>query len=278
MENSRDRLLLVGNPLTFESYSLEDALKLMVEQGYEAVEICHSQLGLCPTQQLRRQFAEHVSCLGMQLVRSNVAAAPYFDCLKSTEDVARVIEKTQEDIDIAADLGVNQLLTWEGRIPEGATEEDIHGWLFDKTVEVFRAVVAYGSEKGLSISIEVHPFTVGIDLELLVNLCDDVGSDFGVTYDCAHFGVGLPDGYLDAIYKLGPRIKHVHFCDSDKSTAEAHFPPGKGCLDLQGIIAALKEVNFSGTMMVDVYRYPLPVEASRIGISYLREVIESWAD
>ena len=86
--------------------------------------------------------------------------------------------------------------------------------------------------------------------------------------------MGLPDGYLGAIARLGKRIGHVHFYDSDKISSELHFPPGTGCLDLQGIEQALKEVGFDGTMMLDLWLYPLPEYGTEIGVPYVRDVIQ----
>ena len=121
-----------------------------------------------------------------------------------------------------------------------------------------------------------YRITLGIDLDFMIKLCDSLDSKyFGVTYDCCHFAIGLPDGYIDAILKLGKRIKHLHFSDSDKKSSELHFPPGKGCLDLPGIVKALKQVNFKGTAMLDVWLYPMPEEGSRIGIPYLHKVMKN---
>ena len=111
-------------------------------------------------------------------------------------------------------------------------------------------------------------------MDWLVKLVDGVGSErFGVTYDSCHFGVGLPDGYTDAIKKLGTRIKCVHLSDSDTRSSEVHFPPGRGCLDMDGIVAALKGVGFAGDLMVDMWLYPLPERALREGMAYLRRVL-----
>jgi sugar phosphate isomerase/epimerase len=108
-----------------------------------------------------------------------------------------------------------------------------------------------------------------------MQLCDRLDSpDFGVVYDCCHFGVGLPDHYIDAIRRLGRRIHHVHFSDSDKVSSELHYAPGTGCLDLSGIVAALKEIGFDGTMMLDLWLYPLPEEGSRIGVPFVRNVLQ----
>ena len=269
------RGILIGNPLYFEAYPIEQALRLMKEFGFEGVEICHSHIAMCKTPELLGQFAEHVASLGLPLVRSNVCAADYHVPLRSKQDSTGIIEGLKRDVDIAASLGVRQLMTWEGRKPEGATKKDIHGWIFDETLRIFREAVEYASGKGISISVEIHPFTLGIDIDFAAKLCDGLPADsFGIVYDCCHFAVGDPEGYIEAISKLGSRIKHVHFADSDKRSSELHFPPGKGEVDLSGIVKALRGIDFDGTMMLDVYLYPLPEEACRIGVPYMKQVMK----
>lgn len=269
-------MILIGDPLCFLGHPLEDGLVLMKEQGFEGVELHHKQLGPLKSDAMCKQLADFISSLGMEVVRTNAAGMDYFVPLTSSGLADRIVEKTKEDINVAAALGVSQFLTWEGRIPPGASRADIEGWIFHETARMFRRIVDHAARRGITVSVEVHPFTLGIDLDWMIKLCDTIGSDFGVTYDCAHFAVGMPKGYIDAIHKLGPRIKHVHFCDSDLVTSEIHFPPGNGCLDLDGIVAALNDVGFNGTMMVDVWLYPLPIAATKTCADYLRNVFEKW--
>jgi sugar phosphate isomerase/epimerase len=266
----------IGNPMIFHHYPLEQALKLAASFGHRQLEIWPPQIALCRTDALRRQFMEYTASLGLSLVRLNAAAADYFGTLKSRRGNQAIVAGLKRDIDLAHSLGMKQLLTWEGRRPAGAKRGDIHGWILQETTKIFRDAVDYGETKGVSLSVEVHPFTLGIDLDFLIALCDGVGSEvFGVTYDCCHFGVGLPDGYIQAIAKLGSRIKHVHFSDSDKVSSELHLAIGKGCLDLDGIVAALKEINFKGTMMLDLWLYPLPEEGTKTSLPYLRKAMQT---
>jgi sugar phosphate isomerase/epimerase len=267
----------MGNPMIFHRYPLEQALRIMAKFGYRELELWPPQIEACRTDELRKQLAEHAAALGLSLVRLNAAAAPYFDTpLSSPGQVPGIIEGLKRDIDVACSLGMSQLLSWEGRKPATSTKADVHGWILDETVRIFREATQYGASKGVSLSIEVHPFTLGIDLEFLIELCDAIDSDsFGVTYDCCHFGVGFPAGYIEAISKLGYRIKHVHFSDSDQNSSELHFAIGKGCLDLDGIIAALKKIEFSGTIMLDLWLYPFPEEGTKISLPYVARAMKA---
>jgi len=248
----------------------------MADVGYDQIELCHCQIPEFKTPELRQQLREYIGSLGMKLVGSNVPDSPYFQTLNSSDDVKVALAGLQRDLDIATDLGVEYLITYEGRVPTGATEELIFGRLLDDTVGLLKAASGYAAERNIDVLIEVHPFTLGINLDFLTQLCDGIGmKNFGVAYDPCHFGVGLPDGYVEAIRTLRHRIKHVHFSDSDKRSSELHFPPGRGCLDMDAIVEALKDIQFSGCWMLDLYGYPLPVWGSREGLLYMRKMLAS---
>jgi sugar phosphate isomerase/epimerase len=271
--------MLIGNPMIFRQYHLEKALRLMAQLGYEGIELWPPQIAMCKTDVLRAQLMDYVQSLGLTPVRLNAADADYFMPLQSKhrvdEDKTRILQGLKHDVDVTFALGMKQLLTWEGRTPANATRDDINGWIFDATAAILSEALDYAIGRGVSLSVEVHPFTLGIDIEWMGRLCDRLDANhFGVTYDCCHFGVGLPDRYIAAIRHLAHRIKHVHFSDSDKHSSELHFAPGAGCLDLEGIVRALKAIQFKGTLMLDLWLYPLPEEGSRIGVPYLRRVIQ----
>ena len=266
--------MIIGNPMVFMQLPIEDALERMRELGYEGIEVCFGAIQDCKTDALKQQFNERVHALGMTLIRYNTADADYFTPLTGREDGPRIVKGLRQDIDTTAALGIRQLLTWEGRPPPDTTRDEIYGWVLDATTRLFEDAIDYARPKNVELSVEVHPFTMGIDPEFLAKLCDRLDPDyFNVTYDCCHFGVGLPKGYIEAIHTLGHRIRHIHFSDSDTQSSELHFAPGTGCLDLPGIVRALQEIRFQGTCMLDLWLYPFPVEGSRIGVPYLRRVM-----
>lgn len=267
----------LGNPLIFHQYPLEEAFRLMAKFGFRRLEIAQRDIEACCTDELRGQLVRHARSLGLTIVRYNIAGqADYFTPLKTRKDGKGIVAGLKKDIDIAHSLGVTELLTWEGRTPKGAKRREIHGWILNETIAIFREAVAYGKAKGVSILVEVHPFTLGIDLDFLVKLCDAVDSDyFGVAYDCCHFGVGLPADYIKAIARLGPRIKAIHFSDSDQRSSELHFAVGRGCLDLDGIVRGLKQIRFKGTIMLDLWLYPFPEEGTRESLPYISRAMKT---
>jgi sugar phosphate isomerase/epimerase len=267
--------MLIGNPMIYRQLPFEMALANCRVAGYDALELWPPQIAAFRTPQLRRQLREHAAKLDLELIRLNCADRDYFQCLQHTRDVETALAGLQADIEAAVDLGMSQVLTWEGR-SAGLAKDEIFGRVLEDSITLFRRACQYASSRGIELTVEVHPFTLGINLDWLTELCDALGSEpFSVTYDCCHFAVGLPQGYVGAIDMLGSRIGHVHFSDSDLESSELHFAPGTGCLDLEAIVAALGRIHFQGTMMLDLWLYPLPDEGTRIGVPYVRRVCET---
>lgn len=265
--------MLIGNPMIYRKLPFEMALERTLDAGFDAIELWPPQIAEFRTPALRQLLARQLRDRGVPLVRLNCADREYFQLLDADEDIPRALDGLRADIDAACDLGMKQVLTWEGRRSPHLSPAEIDGRVLDQTTQLFQSACRYAQQKGVELTIEVHPFTLGIQLDWLVALCDRLsGSSFSVTYDCCHFAVGLPDGYIQAIDRLGARIGHVHFSDSDKVSSELHFAPGAGALDLEGVVAALKRIAFQGTMMLDLWLYPLPDEGARSGVPYVRNV------
>jgi sugar phosphate isomerase/epimerase len=164
--------MVIGNPNIFRQLPLEHAVRKMKELGYGALELWPSQISECKTPALRRHLSDYIRSQGLQFIRINAASPDYFQVLENPANVAHIVEGLKSDINLAVDLGVNQLLTWEGRKLHGATRETEHGWVLDTTSVIFEQALAYAQTKGVSLFVEVHPYTLGTDLEWLIKLCD----------------------------------------------------------------------------------------------------------
>jgi sugar phosphate isomerase/epimerase len=142
-------------------------------------------------------------------------------------------------------------------------------------VELLQTAITFAAPRGMRFLVEPHPFTIGMSDRVLIKLCDKLDSaHFGVTYDFCHYGVGRSKDYVAAVHALGPRIRHIHFSDSDQKSSELHFPPGHGRMDLDSLLKAFKSIGYDGTMALDLYGYPLPVQALPGAVSRMREAYE----
>ncbi|MEX2261414.1 MAG: sugar phosphate isomerase/epimerase family protein [Bryobacteraceae bacterium] len=264
-----------GSTITLDDYPVEQAMNIFRDAGFTSVEMWVHHLKRCKTAGLRGSFASYAKDMGLGMGGLNVVGEDYFQPFGTDAEVERTIEGLKLDLELALSLGTPDVLVWEGRTPAGATESDCLKCLLPRLIEILKTAIDMARPYGARFLVEPHPFTVGMSDEFLIRLCDALDPDhFGVTYDFCHYGVGRKTDYIEAIRKLGHRVRHIHFSDSDQQTSELHFPAGRGCLDINGILKAFQEIGYQGTMTLDLYGYPTPVEALSYSVPRMREACD----
>ena len=264
-----------GSSITLEDYTLEEAVEIFRTSGCSSVEMWKHHLRRCKTEELCQRFVAYAKGKGISMGGLNVVGEDYFQPFGSEQQLRETLDGLKCDIEFALSLGTRDVLIWEGRAPQGSTESEWLDRLLPRLVELFRAAIAFAEPKEVRFLVEPHPFTVGMSDRLLIKLFDTLDSaHFGITFDFCHYGVGRPKDYVAAVRALGPRIRNIHFSDSDQRTSELHFPPGNGRLDLHSILEAFKSFGYDGNIALDLYGYPLPVQALPSAVSRLREACE----
>lgn len=263
---------LCGNSITFQDYSAEEACQRLAAAGCNAVEMWPPHLAGCRTPRLLQQFRDFAAELGLELWGFNAVGADYFQPFDSQESFNRTLAGLKADVDYALELGVKDVMVWEGVRPQDSDMVDAD--LLAVLVDLFRGAIDYAAPKGIKFTAEPHPFTLGMDNAFMKQLCDQLDrGHFGILFDFCHYGVGQPDNYVGAVYDLGSRIEHLHYSDTDGVTSELHYPPGKGMLDLKAMNQALIEIGFAGTSTLDMYGYPMPQQGYIWGLPIYREAL-----
>ncbi len=264
-----------GSTITLADYPVEQAMRIFRKAGFTSVEMWVHHLKRCKTDDLRRQFALYASELGLGMGGLNVVGEEYFQPFGSDAQREQTLHCLKADADFARSLGTSDVLIWEGRAPAGTTEAHWMDKLLPPLVELLRAAIDYARPHGMRFLVEPHPFTVGMSDRFLTKLCDSLDpAHFGVTFDFCHYGVGRKHDYVDAVRKLGHRIRHIHFSDSDQQTSELHFPVGRGSMDVTALLVALREIRYDGTITLDLYGYPTPEEALAWSVPRMREACD----
>ncbi len=253
-----------GSSITFEDDPLERAMTTMAELGFTRVEMWKHHLRRCRTPAMRQAFASYAGTLGIRMGGLNVVGEDYFRPFGSDDEWQQTLRGLCCDVDYALSLGSSDVLVWEGVRPKSLTDQQCKEQLLPRLVDLFREAINYAAPKGVRFLTEPHPFTVGMADDFLIALCDSLPSEsFGVTFDFCHYGVGRPNDYVQAVHKLGHRIRHIHFSDSDQESSELHFAPGDGRMDLHALLVAFQEIGYKGTLALDLYGNPTPVAAAR---------------
>jgi sugar phosphate isomerase/epimerase len=264
-----------GSTITLDDYPVEQAMTIFREAGFTSVEMWVHHLKRCRTPELRKGFAVYAQALGLGMGGLNVVGEDYFQPFGNDAELEKTVQGLKQDLDFALSLGTKDVLIWEGRAPAGTTESEWLARLLPRLIELLKDAIEMARPHGARFLVEPHPFTVGMSDQCLIRLCDALDpAHFGVTFDFCHYGVGRKDDYTDAVRKLGHRIRHIHFSDSDQQTSELHFPAGRGCLNLRAILDAFREIRYDGTMTLDLYGYPTPVEGLRWSVLKMREAFD----
>jgi len=278
IENRNREPSMRSSSVTWEYLPIEIVCEMTTKLGFHATEVMRKHMIRAKTKELLKQFSELSSSrLGLEICALNNIDGQTFDPFGGRRAYTSTLQNLKEAVDMADGLGVKDVFVWEGirpKIPKSGARKKNDKTLLDTVTRLFREAINYSAPKKIGFITEPHPFTLGMDLDFLIKLCDSLDRNyFGVLYDCCHFGVGKPNDYIEPIRALGKRIKHIHFSDSDQKSSELHFPPGMGRLDLNAIVSAFKEIDYQGTITLDLYGYPMPEEGSKIGILALKDIM-----
>lgn len=258
------------NAVSFHEHrGIEEICRLVSRAGFDSLEVSRPPFfDKLMTAGTRRAFAEWARGQGLRL--RGFDAWVEFDPYRSRD---ATLEGFRQAIAFAADLELGQVIAhdgfrplWEGKSP---------GTCLRVLVPFYQEVADLAAAHGLKVVLEPHPDTLSMDNAFAVDLIDGVGrSNLGLVYDCCHYGVGQPGGYVQAIEVLGKRIFHLHFSDGDRRTYALHLPLGQGELDLDAVVAALQGIGFRGTLTNDLYNCPLLEEGARHNAPLIAQVEE----
>ena len=251
----------------YEDPSMESICHKIRDAGFDSMEMSRSPFyDKLVTQQTRRTFRQYLTSMGMSMYGfdSWVPINPYEARAASLEGMAAAFE-------FANDLELDLVIAGEG--PKALIGHRTPAQCMEILVPFFEEMVIMAADHSLTVVFEPHPDTLSMDDSFAKDLVDRVNQpNFGIVYDCCHYGVGQPKTYLNAIENLGHRIRHVHFSDGDCETSSLHLPPGEGRLDLAAITATLKGIGFSGTLTCDMFNYPLLEDGARRMVEPIRQV------
>jgi sugar phosphate isomerase/epimerase len=250
-----------------ENPSIEAICRQVRDAGFDSIELSRPPFfDKLTTRGTRKAFARWLGALGLSMYG--------FDAWVEVEPFAAeaaTLAGFQAAIDFAAELDLGLIIThdpWLRVVGHRAACACL-----EILIPFFTRVADLAAVAGLDVVLEPHPDTLSMDNQFAIDLVDGVGrNNIGLVYDCCHYGVGQPDAYVRSIEQLGRRIRHVHFSDGDRMTYALHLPLGEGELDLNAIVAALKQIGFAGTLTNDLYNYPLLERGARHNAERIREV------
>lgn len=183
-------------------------------------------------------------------------------------------------IDLFAAIGIRKAVLHPG----GQYEMD-HDVLLSKRVSVLKKLCHYieSNQYDLTICIEnlyqdsnEGPLPIMATAQEMNELIDAVGSDhLGVCLDTGHLNIVDGDTITDFIHGCGHRLQALHIADNLGLDDDHMMPYGKGTVNWENTLAALKDIGYS-----DFFNLEIPGESNAplvlLGakLDYLHQVCE----
>ena len=271
------RYAYVTNGLT--DHRLEDALRLLAENGYEGVALTLDHVHFDP-------FAPEVR--GRAVALRSLLDELGLECVIETgarflldprrkhhptllgEGRERRIDLIRRAIDIATELEAGVVSMWSGAAPDGASPQQ--AW--ERLIDGCERVLAHAAERGVAIGFEPEPGMLVERLDDYEALGQELGAppEFGLTLDLGHCVCLEPTPVAECVRRFPRRLVHVHAEDMRRGTHE-HLMFGDGDLDLGAALGALADAGYAGLVAVELSRHaheahrtvPLAIALMRAG-------------
>ena len=182
------------------------------------------------------------------------------------EDNAERVEKTKKIIDLAVEFSAKVVTTHIGVIPEDKAHPR-----YKIMLSALTECGLYAKEKGVTMAIETGPEKATV----LKAFIEDTEGGIGVNLDPANFTMVTGQDAVEAVYILKNYIVHTHVKDGkmlnkEQNPADVYhafaiggvdalnackgfieLPIGKGDVDWDNYLKALKEIGYDGFLTVE---------------------------
>lgn len=232
------------------AYTLEDTICRLSDIGYDAIEIVCSSPHAWPyylNQEKREKIAALLS--EKKLSCSSVMAVPGGGPGCNVASVCReerewTIQYIKDVLDLAETWNCKRLAFVAGWAIYGTSRKT--AW--NNSLDTLKQVGEYALKKDITICIEptaTDSNVVECPDDALEMIEESGLPNVGMMFDVAH-ALFRQENPQDYVYMAGKHLKHVHFCDSDR------LPPGSGTVDFYPIMKALKEIDYSDYIAMEI--------------------------
>lgn len=237
---------------------LEQAMDVLGEHGYAAVDICleiappfvpvptphlSPEHGSGKRQQVRKRAEEAGIAIAALNAHTNL-------CARDPAERAANARFLEGSVQMAADLGAPIVVTAGG----GKNAYGYEQWFFDWAVEVLRQVLPAAQRLGVALAIEAGSPAGSLiyNLETMRKLLDTSGLEgLQALFDCAHYHI-RGDSPVTVFNTLKDRVVHMHAKDAAGDPENIVFPPlGQGEVDFDGLLGAMARAGYDGYIAME---------------------------
>jgi len=253
--------------------SARAALEALAREGYRRFELMAQRPHLDPLMgrdelaalaRFLRDAGLTVETINLPSLDQNLASA-------SPEMRDYTVRTFERLIEIAAAIGASSVITVTGRVNPliAPPRPDLEGWFSEAFARVLRAA------QGASVHLWLENIPMGVypRADQLIAFAERAGSPLvGICYDIAnaHF---IGEDAAAGLRQVRSRLSIVHLSDTGRDTWR-HDPIGQGSCDFAGFAAALRDIEYAGTSMLEIVADP-PLQ--HIVASHRRLAQWGWA-
>lgn len=248
------------NGLAFHRW--QDGLELLAETGYQAVAITVDQHCLNPfAAGFASELDEMRRLLERLRLRSVIETGARFlldprqkhepTLISSTaEGRSRRVEFLGRCVDIAKELNSDSVSFWSGI---WRAEEESIAW--QRLLEGCRRVTDYAEQRSVQLAFEPEPGMLIETNEQYGQLAEKIDSSrFGLTIDIGHVQCVEESSIADHLRRWAKPLCNVHIEDMRRGVHE-HLRFGEGEIDFPPVMAALREIGYTGCVNVELSRH-----------------------
>ena len=266
----------------FKSYSLNEAIRMIAEIGYEGIELlCDTPHAYPPAFQDKEidSFKNQIAKFRLDISNlnaftlysiSDVYHPSWIEDDKASRELR--ITHTINCIKLAKKIGAKTLSTEPGG-PLSGSKTNIK-YLENLFMEGLNRVVPIAEQENIIILIEPEPNLLLENSNQFLNFIENLSTDnVRLNFDIGHFYC-VGEDPTDLIYKLSEYIEHFHLADIASNRIHNHLIPGEGSINFRSVFKAIEAIGYKGFVTVELYPYQLcPKEAGKKAYEYLYRIL-----
>jgi len=265
-----------------KQHSVGDAVRLLADRGYDAIELALQREHLHPLEASADQVRaarELLKASGLGVVCGagvpNALGEERFEpSLFHPEPGGRALRRRYlwACMDVAAELRSEVLVTCSGRLQPGVDPAEAWAWLVEGIGEICRRA----GELGLGLAVEPEPGHFVETLDDYRRLRADVDEhSLGLTVDVGHvYCTEAEPAYVEIARVLREeRLLHVQIEDM-RDRRHEHLPFGEGEIDFGPITRTFVEAGYEGYVGVELSRHSQrAAELAASSLTFLRAMM-----
>lgn len=229
--------------------SPEDAILRLKQNGLNSVELSDEH-GLAILSRSSdpvsegRKFGEYAKSIGMDIPQGHLWLR-----VQLVRD-ENAIERMKQWLDLFEAIGIkNMVLHIDNCGGLDYSKEDI----YKANAEKLKMLTDYIGEREIFICLENLIAEGTNSIDDLLAIIDMVGSDkIGITLDTGHLNVSKTSSQKEFIYKAGKKLRALHIADNEGASDQHLMPYGKGNVDFDEVISALRDIGYEGILNYEI--------------------------